>query len=114
MPVAGTVLGRIDAALVDDLPLAAVELAEKARLVTFVARGRVTTLLDDQHYGVGVAVGANLVHDLKIPRLFALAPQLVARAREIARAARRDRLVEGLAIHPADHQHAVAQMVDSD
>src|SRR5271165_1535588 len=100
MPVAGAVLGRIDATLVDDLPLAAVELAEKARLVTLVACGRVTTLLDDQHHRVGVAIGANLVHDLKIPRLFALAPQLVARAREVAGAPGGDRLVEGLAIHP--------------
>src|SRR5271154_7261229 len=103
MPVAGTVLGRIDAALVDDLPLAAVELAEKARLVAFVACGRVAALLDDQHDCVGVAVGANLVHDLKIPRLFALAPELVARAREVACAPGRDRLVEGLATHPRDH-----------
>src|SRR5271170_5685805 len=99
MPIVGAVLGGIDFALIDDFPCAAIELAKKARLVALVACGPVAALLDRNHDRVGVAVDANLVHDLKISRLLALAPQLVARPREIARASGGDRLLEGLAIH---------------
>jgi hypothetical protein len=74
MPVVGAVLGGIDFALIDDLPCASIELAEKARLVALVACSPVATLLDCDYDRVGIAVDANLVHDLKIPGLFALAP----------------------------------------
>ena len=114
MPIVGAVLGGIDFALIDDLPRAVVEPAEKARLVALMACGPVATLLDGDYDCVGVAVDPNLVHDLKIPRLLALAPQLVARSREVARAAGGDRLVEGLAIHIGDSQHAIAQVIDGD
>src|SRR5580692_5906914 len=103
MPVVGAVLGGIDFALIDDLPCASIELAEKARLVALMACGPVAALLDR----VYVAVDANLVHDLKIPGLFTLAPQLVARSREVACASSGDRLLEGLAIHVGDGQHAM-------
>src|SRR5208337_1395125 len=112
MPVVGAVLGGIDFALLDDFPCARIELAEEARLVALVACGPVAALLDSYDDRVGVAVEANLVHYLKISRLFALAPQLVARAREVARAAGGDRLVESLAIHIGDGQHAMAQVID--
>ena len=114
MAVVGAVLGGIDFALIDDFPRAVIELAEEARLVALVACGAVAALLDGDHDRVGVAVDANLVHDLKISRLLALAPQLFARAREVACAASRDRLVEGFAIHIGDGQHAMAQMIDRD
>src|SRR5580692_3800047 len=112
MAVVGAVLGGINFALIDDFPRAIVEPAEKARLVAFVACGTVAALLDGDYDRVGVAVDANLVHDLKISRLLALAPQLFARSRVVARASSRDRLVEGFAVHIGDGQHAMAQMID--
>src|SRR5208283_4439558 len=114
MPVAGAVFGGIDFALLDDFPCARVELAEKARLVAQVAGGAVAALLDGDYQRVGVAVDANLADDLKISRLFALAPKLVARAREVTGAAGGDRLVERFAVHVGNGQDAVAQVVDGD
>src|SRR5271170_7530707 len=113
MPVVGAVLRRVDLALLDDFPFAAVELAKEARLVALVACGPVAALLDGDHDRIGVAVDPNLVHDLKIPRLLALAPQLVARSREVARPPCRNRLVKRLAIHVGNSQHPLADMIDS-
>src|SRR5882757_6791960 len=99
MSVAGSVLGRIDFARIDDSPLALIEDAEKTRLVAFMTCGSVAALLDRKHDSVLVAVDANLVDDLKISRLLALAPELLPRAREIAGASGRDGFLERLAIH---------------
>src|SRR5712692_7669534 len=52
--------------------------------------------------------------DLKISRFLAFAPELLARAREVAGASGRDGLLERLAIHIGDHQNAMAHMVDRD
>src|ERR1700676_218839 len=114
MAVVGAVFGGIYFALIDGFPRATVELAEEARLVALVACGPVATLLDGDHERIGVAVDANLVHDLKISRLLAFAPQLFARARVVACTPSRDRLVEGFAVHIGDGQHAMAQMIDRD
>src|SRR5579862_7261723 len=114
MSVAGSVLGRIYSALVDGLPLALVEHAEKTRLVALVAGGGVTALFDGDHDRVGVAVDAYLVDDLKVSRFLALAPEFISRAREVAGTSGGDGFLERFAIHPGDHQHAAGFVIDGD
>src|SRR5216683_763958 len=84
MAVAGSVLGRVNFALIGNLPLTVVELAEKTRLVAEMACGAVAALLDGDNDRIAVAVDSDLADDLEIAGLLALAPELVARAREIA------------------------------
>ena len=112
MAVAGSVLGRINFALVGDLPLTVVELAEEARLVAEMACGAIATLLDGDHDRVGVAIDPDFADDLEIAGFLALAPELVARAREIAGAAGGYGFGETLAIHERDSQNAMAQVID--
>jgi hypothetical protein len=111
MSIARTVLGRIYFALIRDLPSVVLELAEKARLISFVTGRGVSALLDCQQYRVLVAVDPDLVNDLEVPGLFSLAPQFVARAREVTRAPGRHCLFKRLTIHVREHQHAMACMI---
>ena len=101
--VAWTVFGRIDLACIDDTPLTIFQLAKKAALVAFVTSRGVAALLHRQEHGVIVAIQANLVYYLKIPRFFAFAPQAPARPRKIASAMGGDGFVEGRAIHIGHH-----------
>ena len=69
--------------MVYDLPCAAFSSRKKHDFVAFMACGTVAALLDRRAAAVSfVAIDANFVHHLKIPRLLALAPELVARARD--------------------------------
>src|SRR6266851_2471408 len=111
MPVVGAVLGRVDFAALDDTPLAAIEHAEEARLVALMACGAVAMLLDREQDRIRVAIDANLAHGLVVARLLALAPEPVARAREVACVPARDGLLERLAIHVGDHQEPPALVV---
>src|SRR5947209_20432817 len=60
--------------------------AEEAALVALVA-GRPADLLDLEEDRVGVAIDVDALHDLHVAALLALAPELVAAAREVARPA---------------------------
>src|SRR5216683_880981 len=111
VPVVGAVLGRVDLAALDDTPLAAVEHAEEARLVALMACRAVAMLLDREQDRIRVAIDANLAHGLVVARLLALAPEPVARAREVACVPARDRLLERRAIHVGDHQDPSALVV---
>src|SRR5262245_41042745 len=95
---------RIEDALGQRLPLPALSMAEVAALVTLVA-GRPADLLDLQQDRVGVAVEEDAADLLHVAALFALAPQLVAAATEVAGPPRAQRLVERFAVHPRQHQH---------
>src|ERR1700757_80868 len=111
MAVAGAVLRRVDAARIDGMPGAVAKYAEEARLKTLVAGGAVAVLLDREQDGVVVAVDADFVDGLVVARLLALAPQAIARAREVAGVAGLDGFLEGLAVHVSDHQEASALIV---
>src|SRR5262249_39628324 len=60
---------------------------------------------------VFVAIHADFMHALEMPRLLAFAPQLAARAREIDGLARARRLLQRFAVHPGEHQHLAAAAV---
>src|SRR5258708_3885510 len=105
MAVVGSVLGGIDFALIDDLPLGficiriLVEHSKKARLVALMACRAVAALLDRDHERILIAVDPYFVDDLKIPRFLALAPELLARPREVACTTGRNGLFKRLAVH---------------
>src|SRR5579884_1958145 len=108
MAVTGAVFRRIDLAQVGGLPASVAQHAEEAALVTFVARCAVAALLDTQEDRVSIAIDADFAHHLEISRFLALAPQAIARAREVAGAAGANGLLEGFAIHEGDHQQPPA------
>src|SRR5689334_849755 len=114
MAIAGSVFGWIDPPRIDRLPGAVTPYAKEARLETFVARGAVAVLLDREQDRVVVTVDSNLMYGLEVSRFFALAPQTIARAREIAGVARPQSFLEGLAVHVGDHQKASALIVLGD
>src|SRR3546814_12363809 len=65
-------------------------------------------LVDAQQQGVAVAVHPQLDQPLGLAGALALAPQLGARARPVAPPAAGQRLHQGLAGHPGDHQQLAA------
>src|SRR6185437_2952404 len=108
MAVVRAVLRRIDLAFVAHAPISILEHAKEARLVALMAGGGVAVLIDAQQNRIGVAIDPDFAHRLEIARLLALAPQPVARAREVAGVSGGDRLIEGFAIHIRDHQQLPA------
>src|ERR1700689_3204954 len=80
--------------------------AEKAAARAGVAGG--TGLIDQQQQRIAVAIDAQLHQTLHMARAFALAPELLARARPVADAAGLERLLDRFAIHPGQHQHLAA------
>src|SRR5271156_3915829 len=111
MPIAGAVLGRVDPTRIDGLPCVVAQDAKEARLVALVAGGAGAVLLAREQDGIVGSVDTDFVAGLVVARLFALAPQTVARAREIASVAGLDGFLEGLAIHVGDHQKSSAFVV---
>src|SRR5580658_1158444 len=74
----------------------------------------VALLIHREQDHVLVAVDANLAHHLEVPRLLALAPEPIARSREVTRAAGADGFLERLAVHPGEHHDPVARMILGD
>src|SRR5579871_4694922 len=114
MAVARTVLGRFDAAGVHRMPSAVAPCAEKARLITLMAGGAVAVLFDRQQDCVAITIDADFVHGLVIAGFLALAPQPIARAREVAGVAGAQSFLERFAVHIRDHQQPSALMVLGD
>ena len=92
---------------IDRGPCTVLQHAKKAAVPTGVAgdAGLMAQLGDLEQHHVVVAVHADFVHLLHMAGLFALVPKLVARAAEIHRLAQFGRLLQGLAVHPREHQH---------
>jgi hypothetical protein len=104
---------RIVRALFRHLPLAIVEAAEEAALVTFVADPRSQRFHLHQHR-IAIAIGRDLLHHQPVPGAFALEPQLAPRAAIEGGEAGLHRLAEGLFVHVADHQNAARGVVLND
>src|SRR5438552_742327 len=83
---------------------AAAEGPEEAAALAGVA-GAPSLLLDDEQQDIHIAVVVRLAHVLAISRRLAFAPILLAAAGPEPGASRRERALERIAIHPADHQH---------
>ena len=62
-------------------------------------------LLDFQQHHVFVAVEPDLEHFLHVAGLFALVPQLLARAAPVHGLAQFDGFMQRIAVHPGKHQH---------
>ncbi len=92
------------------LPMAVIEAVEKTGLAPGVA-GDAARLLHLQQHHVAVAIEADIAHGLHMAGLFALVPQLVARARPIHRFAALVRQLQRLAVHPGEHEHAAGVRV---
>src|SRR5579883_2123568 len=95
-------LGR-DRNIDDLLQAAAPKRGEEAGAPTGVAGDAL--LVDLKQHGILVAVEAELDQRLHLAGTLALAPQRAARARPVADPACAQRLLEGLAVHPGEHQH---------
>src|SRR5205807_8440385 len=78
--------------------------AEKAGLVTFVARR--ADLLDLNQESIAVAVEGNVLDRLSVAAGFAFHPELLAGAAPEMGFARLDSFFQRSAIHPGHHQHA--------
>jgi len=108
----GVLQNRLDAQ-----PLAAVRTGLPALVKTAVPAGVasdagvVTGLGDAEQNHVVVAIEPDVVHSLHMAGLFALEPQLAARATEIHRAAEFSGFLQGLAVHPRKHQHIFAALL---
>jgi len=90
-------LGDFEAAIFDR--------AEKARLITFVARRAGLLDLDEQH--VAVAIERDVLDGLRVAALLALHPEFLARAAPEIRLAGGDGFFQRRAVHPREHQHAL-------
>src|SRR6185436_15105385 len=86
---------------IDRHPFPVLEFSEKAALASRVARDA-AHLLHLQQHRVGVAVDAHFAHRLRVARLLALAPELLARARPVDRFVRLGGLLQRFAVHPRD------------
>ena len=62
-------------------------------------------LVDHDEDRVAVAVEPHLAHPLAMTRRLALDPVLLPRAAPVRGQTRGERAVQGLVVHPADHQH---------
>ena len=93
-------------------PLAVFIHTEEAAVAARVAgdAGFVPLLRHFEQNHVVVAIQADLVDGLHVAGLLALEPQLAARAAEIHRPARFRRLLQGLAVHPGEHQHVIGAL----
>src|SRR3989344_5882339 len=95
---------------VDSRPVAVLENAVEAALAAGMT-GNVANLLDHQDDHVGVAVQAHLMQGLHMTGLFALAPQLAARARPVDGAVLGSRQFQCFAVHPGHHEDAPGLVV---
>ena len=77
-------------------------------------RADAAELVDLEKDGIGVAVDEDLLYFLHVSGLLALAPELVAAAAEVDDAPGAYRLLEGLAVHPRQHQHLAGRGVLGD
>src|SRR5208337_5446383 len=66
--------------------------------------GSPADLLHEQEQGVAVAVDANLLDELHVAALLALAPELVPASREVHGPARSQGLVERILVHEGVHE----------
>ena len=73
--------------------------------------GLVPGLRHGQQDDVVVAVNTHLVHGLHMAGLFALEPQLFARARKVHGAAQLCRFLQRLAVHPREHQYMTCALL---
>ena len=87
-----------------DFETAIFDRAEKARLVTFVARRAGLLDLDEQH--VAVAIERDVLDGLRVAAFLALHPVFLARAAPEMRLAGGDGAFERRAVHPRHHHHA--------
>ncbi len=78
--------------------------AEKARLITFVARRAGLLDLDEQH--VAVAIERDVLDGLCVAAFFAFHPEFLARAAPEMRLAGGNGFFQRRAVHPREHQHA--------
>src|SRR5690606_1434641 len=76
--------------------------------------GHAALLLDGKQYYISVAIQAQRTNPLSIARLFALAPEALARPRPINRLAGVRRFQQGIAVHPGHHQDPAALPVLGD
>src|SRR5690606_32622775 len=76
--------------------------------------GNPAALLDLHDDNVIVTVQPQLVENLRVAGFLTFAPQLAARAGPVHRAAFAGGELQGLAVHPGDHQHAAAGSVLGD
>src|SRR5882672_718883 len=95
---------------IDRHPFPVLEFAEKAALAPRVA-GDTADLLHLQQDRVGVAVDTHFAHLLRVARLLALAPQLLARARPVDRFLGFSGFLQGFPVHPCNRQHAVRRNI---
>src|SRR5579863_8720036 len=65
-------------------------------------------LIDQQQKRVAVAIDAQFDQALRVSGAFALSPQPLARSRPIADASGLERLGDGVAIHPGEHEQLAA------
>src|SRR5690606_25265664 len=92
------------------VPLAVTENLVEAAFPAGMA-GDAAALLDLHDDDVVVAIQPQLVQDLYMARLFALAPELAPGARPVYGAALISGKCQGVAVHPGDHEHAAAGSV---
>ena len=76
--------------------------------------GDAAVLVYQHHDGVAVAVEAQFVHLLRVPRLFSFHPLFLARAAVIVGETGFYGFLQGLGVHPCDHQYAAGLPVLGD
>src|SRR6202030_1131585 len=88
----------------------AAEGAEEAAALARVA-GAATLLLDDEQQHVHVAVVVAGADILPVARGLALAPELIAATAPEPHPTGLERALQGIAVHPRDHQHLVGALL---
>jgi hypothetical protein len=88
-----------------DFETAIFDRAEKARLITFVARRAGLLDLDEQH--VAVAIKRDILDGLRVAAFFAFHPEFFPRAAPEMRLAGFDGFFERRAVHPREHHDAL-------
>ena len=91
-----------DSFLVNDDFSIAIDGPEEARWVTFVAS--CAGLLDGEEDGIGVTIDADLEDFLSMAAFFAFSPKFPAAAAEVGSHTGLQRFLEGLLVHPGEHE----------